>query len=952
MKTIRILLFIGCLLTVYQSSAQSYRLKLRKADKLYNYGRVNGSILKYENILKEDSLNSRANFELGRIYLINKEDYPAAINYLEKSIKNFQPKDTIFSAYSNLADAYKLEGDYANAVKNYEFFLKNGVEDNKAGIIIRDQVSNKIQECNFSDSILHEKTFTVVRVVNLGQEVNSELSEYCSVYFPNTKQLMYTARYQDNKKERKFLDLQYFESGYTMDSHQEEDSIKPEQININTKDLDRTHFSVVSRTLSGDTVVFYRDNKLWLSKNENGLLSEPVLLSEQINRDYYQPHGAFGPNNDYFIFSSSDKTINLDLFIVKLLDDGTWSDPELMNFGINTSAKEDSPFITSDGKTLYFSSDRNGGFGNYDVYKSNLVDGEWSTPVNMGVPINSAGHDIFFTLNINDETGFLSSNRGGGEGSMDIYMFTNKPYPSFDCGSFAYAKPEESRLKIITSNQAVVNEFVNFNSGTTKLNNIQLSNTFWRVDGEVLKADNTYLNYVFDTVGIHVVDAQVFAYDKSERKYFMDCISTEVDVIEKDILFLDIDGRDAIKENLDYTAKPDLLNASPSDETTYEWFVDDVYAGNSDSIFNYNFSEVGDYDIKLKSTSINKTTNKVMTLESTKSVFVYGEEEEFVESYAPELRLLENYDPVTGEISTLQAKMYNVPNDKIIFYDWYINNNYVQGLNSDLLAYNFRPLDVIKVVGNGMTAENEIEFTLDAYKTFPNVEGENQIASVKHTLNLKLNEYDAIGDVKSVKAEVQNLVADQPIEYKWYVNGEFQENNNSNLLVREFTPLDKVRVVSIINSNNPAEKNVLESTIIIPDSSDPVIVVVDNKPVVENGELNPVYFPFDKYYLTKESKLIMDNNVNYLKSNKTVKIFIEGNTDSIGDSNYNVKLSEKRAKSVYNYLIANGITDAQIVGFDGNGEAKPKAKNTKSNGRDNPVGRKLNRRVDFNTSMD
>ncbi|MFK8044564.1 MAG: OmpA family protein, partial [Crocinitomicaceae bacterium] len=95
-----------------------------------------------------------------------------------------------------------------------------------------------------------------------------------------------------------------------------------------------------------------------------------------------------------------------------------------------------------------------------------------------------------------------------------------------------------------------------------------------------------------------------------------------------------------------------------------------------------------------------------------------------------------------------------------------------------------------------------------------------------------------------------------------------------------------------------------------------------------------------------KAKAIINNNIAALKANPSLRIVVEGNTDSMGPSAYNLRLSEKRAKSVYNYLKKNGITDKQIQGINSNGEKLPKKPNT-VDGRDNPKGRKENRRVDF-----
>jgi len=103
--------------------------------------------------------------------------------------------------------------------------------------------------------------------------------------------------------------------------------------------------------------------------------------------------------------------------------DTTWSEPRPISPVINSEKADDSPFLSADGKTLYFSSKGHNSSGGYDFFKSELVDGEWTYPENLGYPMNSAGDDIYLSFTENDKKGFFSSNRDGGFGGMDIYTF-------------------------------------------------------------------------------------------------------------------------------------------------------------------------------------------------------------------------------------------------------------------------------------------------------------------------------------------------------------------------------------------------------------------------------------------------------------------------------------------------------------------------------------------------
>jgi outer membrane protein OmpA-like peptidoglycan-associated protein len=101
-------------------------------------------------------------------------------------------------------------------------------------------------------------------------------------------------------------------------------------------------------------------------------------------------------------------------------ENGNWGLPENLGSVVNTKSEEESVFIHPDGVTLYFSSKGHNSVGGYDVFKSTLVNGQWTKPVNMGEPVNTAGDDLFFVLTANGQTGYYASSREGDQ--KDIYQ--------------------------------------------------------------------------------------------------------------------------------------------------------------------------------------------------------------------------------------------------------------------------------------------------------------------------------------------------------------------------------------------------------------------------------------------------------------------------------------------------------------------------------------------------
>lgn len=110
--------------------------------------------------------------------------------------------------------------------------------------------------------------------------------------------------------------------------------------------------------------------------------------------------------------------------------------------------------------------------------------------------------------------------------------------------------------------------------------------------------------------------------------------------------------------------------------------------------------------------------------------------------------------------------------------------------------------------------------------------------------------------------------------------------------------------------------------------------------------LNNVFFDFDKYNLRQESFVELDRVVSFLKEYPNIEIEMSAHTDSKGADEYNMTLSDNRARSVMEYIISKGISKTRITS-QGYGETKPVADNTNPDGSDNPEGRQLNRRVEF-----
>ncbi len=149
-----------------------------------------------------------------------------------------------------------------------------------------------------------------------------------------------------------------------------------------------------------------------------GNWSKPEMLQIK-NYDKYDKGNQYGAtmasDGQTLLLYMSEKegSFNNDIYVCFLQADGTWSEPKSLGKKINlTKYNQMTPYLASDGETLYFSSDRPGGLGDNDIWKSKRLDKswqKWSDPVNLGSPINTSGWDAFFTLDAGGEYAYMTT---------------------------------------------------------------------------------------------------------------------------------------------------------------------------------------------------------------------------------------------------------------------------------------------------------------------------------------------------------------------------------------------------------------------------------------------------------------------------------------------------------------------------------------------------------------
>lgn len=202
-----------------------------------------------------------------------------------------------------------------------------------------------------------------------------------------------------------------------------------------TKDLKTVYFTR-NNYFDGD---YRKDslgwNNLKLFRADVGDSGEWVNITPMpFNDDNYSVgHPALSPDEHtlYFISDMPGSMGSTDIFTATINSDGSYGAPMNMGSQVNTYGKEMFPYVSKKGN-LYFSSDSRGGQGGLDVYVVPL-NNKTVAPLNLGSPINSSGDDFAFIINNDKKNGYFSSNREGGKGDDDIYYFDELKSPEMDC---------------------------------------------------------------------------------------------------------------------------------------------------------------------------------------------------------------------------------------------------------------------------------------------------------------------------------------------------------------------------------------------------------------------------------------------------------------------------------------------------------------------------------------
>lgn len=504
-KIVCLFIIIFCLQNLAHSQVRRY---LRKAANATENGHLDKARQWYLKALAKDKDNYKANAGLGITLAEFMDQLDEALPYLENAYRH-SPADTLPDLLYALSKCYQYEGRFEDAIRFLDM-LHGSVAIDEDDHYYQLDLKKRKEDCIYAMTNKNGANPKDWYVVNLGSTINSKMPEYVPVLTPNNE-LLFTSKRQDDKKEKiNDLDGKYFESMY-LSQVENGKFAAPRRYTVPdlfvSSKFRKHHESVISMSPDGRKLYVYRDNKIFEIDMENLKKESPKKLSKSINFAYYQNHAYLSKDSKTLFFTSESKDGfgGVDIYKSEKLADGVWGKPENLGPNVNTAYDEDAPFLSDDGKTLYFASRGHPGYGNFDIYKSELVDGKWQAPVNLGLPINSPAHDIFMVQNRDGNIGYFSSGRKGGKGDMDIYKINYLANYNKECTTFSD--------NTITLSNTVVNEKENEYTIKAQIPDyLKVLQSGWKVNNEEAAGKDNILEYKFPKTGDYAIQYKVFAY--------------------------------------------------------------------------------------------------------------------------------------------------------------------------------------------------------------------------------------------------------------------------------------------------------------------------------------------------------------------------------------------------------------------------------------------------------
>lgn len=429
MKHLLLVIFV---FSSFLIQSQDYRTENNKAIKLYQeaqnylrYEQFELSQLKLEAALGKDENFLDAQVLLAQILIqLGKTD--TAKTLMKRTVEtdpDFYPE--IFFTLGSLELG---DGNYDDAKKYLSKFLEYPSNYERQKYLAK----LNIESCDFAIEAM--KNPVEFNPENMGPNVNSEFPEYFPAVTADERMLLMTRRLPEQRSPTGANEEFYFsekkDDVWSKSYNPGPPINSPNNEGAPTLSPDGKYIIFTVCELYGQ----YGPNRqglgscdLFISERIGKGWSNPMNMGKSINSQHWETQPSFASDGRTLYFIRGKRTrmgpSDPDIY-TSVLEDGKWTMATPLSEVINSPEAEESVFIHPDNQTLYFSSRGHVGMGGMDIYMSRKDEnGEWTKPVNLGYPINTSKDENSFHVTANGERALFASEREGGYGDLDLYSF-------------------------------------------------------------------------------------------------------------------------------------------------------------------------------------------------------------------------------------------------------------------------------------------------------------------------------------------------------------------------------------------------------------------------------------------------------------------------------------------------------------------------------------------------
>lgn len=374
--------------------------------------------------------NAALNYQLGICYL-SSMNRSQALPYLIKA-KSLD-SNVSFKLNYNLGLAYHLNMEFEKAISLYSGY-KSKVEgqgdDSFMDESFAAELEMRISQSNYA--IEHVGNPLKVRVENLGNGINSPYNEYASAVSPDEKMIIFTSRRPDSDLDSKDPELnEVYEDIYVTysDDNGSWTAAKKMGAPLNFP----LHNAILGMSANGEKLIVYsgqiKSGDLFESLRDGESWSEPKSFGDNINSKAHESSACYSADGQtlYFVSDRKGGFGMHDIYYSVKDTNGIWGEANLMDKNINTSLNEHSVFMHPSEKILYFSSEGHSSMGGFDIFKSehDETSKTWGAAENIGHPINTVDDDVFYVQSLSGKNAYYTSSVGDGvEGGSDLFKVT------------------------------------------------------------------------------------------------------------------------------------------------------------------------------------------------------------------------------------------------------------------------------------------------------------------------------------------------------------------------------------------------------------------------------------------------------------------------------------------------------------------------------------------------